>query len=81
MTTENIVDKFRITKRPDAALISYTVSILKDGLLRHNLFDSMPPFREKDGLCDYEFYNQSEADAFYNYVVKYETIVAFKRYI
>lgn len=81
MTTENIVDKFRITKRADAALISFTVSILKDGILRHNLFDSMPPFREKDGLCDYEFYKLSEAEAFYNYVVKYETIVAFKRYI
>ena len=78
---ENIVEKFRITKHPDASMLSYTVSVLKAGLIRHNLHENMPATREKNGLCDYEFYKSSEADAFYDYVVKYETIVAFKLYV
>ena len=68
MTKENIVDKFRLTKHPDQRQVSFTICILKVQLLNNRLYDNLPPFREKDGNCYYEFYVKNEADAFYDCV-------------
>jgi hypothetical protein len=69
MTKENIVDKFRVTKFPDEKQLSFTIRILKVQLLNNHLYDNLPPFREKDGNCYYEFYVKAEADAFFEFVV------------
>lgn len=68
MTKENIVDKFRVTKHPDQSQLSFTIRILKVQLLNNHLYDNLPPFREKDGNCYYEFYMKEEADAFFEFV-------------
>ena len=68
MTKENIVDKFRVTKHPDQSQLSFTICILKVQLLNNRLYDELPPFREKEGKCYYEFYVREEADAFFEFV-------------
>lgn len=65
---ENIVDKFRLTKHPDFGQLSFTITIDKLQLLNNQIYSNLPPFREKDGKCYYEFYVGSEADAFYDCV-------------
>ena len=68
MTKENIVDKFRLTKHPDQSQLSFTITIDKLELLINQIYNNLPPFREKEGKCYYEFYVKNEADAFYDCV-------------
>ena len=68
MIKENIVDKFRLTKHPDQSQVSFTITIDKLELLNNQIYNNLPPFREKEGKCHYEFYVKAEADAFFEFV-------------